>query len=822
MTDRRPEPQATRSPTETLALVRLSRWLHLSQETLTAVRAEVASALGLPGDNADPRDRQNNLDFNATTSSEAHLSLRIRQMMMAGASWHTISDLLWEDYSEAPSLHKAARILETAFVQAAPGETIEVFKNLLASGSKEFYWLLHPKLRDFLVEHAPEQSLEQLYWLLAKERNDTKLSGIEQTYIFLRVATTSDKTAAWMYFRRHQTKILDSFGCKKYFGMTRNQLIFRAGELALTQGYTEDARELFLTLPSDSPERETALQLILRFESHTVDRHRNSYFVRVESTQDWRDRIQLISSFCDTCRQAQAIKDPNRPALDILVASILRWLPKSPDAWRQAGDLIIRHRDLAAALPGLFKTFVDQSVVFHGPDIDGALWAAALQMQPTTTTEKFIQCVGLLHRYVTNPRVGERNFWQAYTGLIELERGPTAQPWACRDLLKTANQWINQTSVLNERERKRACATMRLALEGPLAKRETFETYMDHCDPAPESLLHLIARAANEAGDHDYATNVLIKSGLTRSFANRELLDIWTQAAGHPSPDLAWRVATALAARDALPATIKHTWEISGEKRTVYTPINLNSNDIDSALSDLSVAAKRLARALCILGQRINELAHFNNNANQVMPPIGGTSTVEIAIFDAVKNSSCLPAATKTVIEVAGIHMIPASAVALSQAIINSPWLFAVRLLAQRLSIPSWGWNLSTLQHQVKNILPLVGKDATTRADTKITKWISSMSSQERMAWNDIMNCSQDEIPEIISNDILKFVCRLALIVYPGHFSALKTAQQIRLHLDIIRDMEWFLLSEALTNLRSRRGILTRVAIPQSLKRSFT
>ena len=812
--------QNSHSLNQKLALVRLSRWLNLSPDTLAVVRAEVANALGVPV--SGQKDPINPPRTEIADDEGAKINLQIRQMVAAGAPWHVVSDILWQDYNAAPSLNKAARILETSFVQASPGETLEIFKHLMSSATKNFYWLLHPKLRDFLVEHAPEQNLEQLYWILARERNDAKLSGIELTYIFLRVATTSDKTAAWMYFRRHQARIVEAFLGKKHFGMSQSQLIFRAGELALGQGYTEDARDLFLALPSGSPERETALQLLLRFESNTVDKHKNSYFVRLESTHDWQERLQLISSFCDICRQSHAIKDPNRPALDILLASVLKWVPKSPDAWRQAGELMLRHRDLASALPGLFKTLVDHAVIFHGPDIDSALWAAAIQNHPETTTEKFHQCVGLLHKYVTNPRHGERIFWQAHKGMLELEHGPTSQPWSWRELLKTANQWINQTSVLTERDRKRACATIKLGLEGSMAKRETFETYMSHCEPAPETLLHAIARTATEAGQHNYATSVLIRSGLTRSFSNKELLHIWTQATNHPSPDFAWRVATILAARDALPATIKHTWEISGERRTIYTPLTLTPQDIECALSDLSTASKHLAQALCVLGQRINELAHFNNSPNQASPSLNGTSTIEIAIFDSLKNTQCLPQATKTVIEVAGIHMIPSAAVPLTQAIINGPWLFAARILSERLSMPSWGWNLSILQHHVKSILPLIGKDTSSRADTRLSKWISSMASHERMSWNDILNCSTNDVPENISNELIKFVCRLALLVYPGNFNALKTAQQIRLPLDIIRDMEWFLLSEALTSLRARRNIAARVSVPESLKRSFT
>jgi hypothetical protein len=118
--------------------------------------------------------------------------------------------------------------------------------------------------------------------------------------------------------------------------------------------------------------------------------------------------------------------------------------------------------------------------------------------------------------------------------------------------------------------------------------------------------------------------------------------------------------------------------------------------------------------------------------------------------------------------------------------------------------------------------LPYIGKENPPKSDAKTSKWLASMSSAERAAWNDIMNCTLNDAAENISNNLLKFVCRLAIIAYPAHFNALKTGQQIRLPLDILRDMEWFVLCEPWSAARARNSIAARVAIPESLKRNFT
>jgi hypothetical protein len=114
-----------------------------------------------------------------------------------------------------------------------------------------------------------------------------------------------------------------------------------------------------------------------------------------------------------------------------------------------------------------------------------------------------------------------------------------------------------------------------------------------------------------------------------------------------------------------------------------------------------------------------------------------------------------------------------------------------------------------------------VGTDASSKSSAKMAKWISTMTSSERAAWVDIANCSNSESPENLSIELVKFVCRVGVILYPGHLTALKTMQQIRMPLDIIRDLEWFILSEMITTLRTRHNIMTRVAVPESVKRDF-
>lgn len=806
-----------------LALTRLSRWHGLSDDSVASVRAELLASIGLTQN--DPNNLSANLSNAASAPlsedvAEAQMQAHIRHLVGAGAPWHVIFSVLWTHYQSAPTLIKAARILETAFVEASPSETLEIFAKLMTSGQKGFYWYLHPRLRDFIIEHAPQQYLDQLYWTIAKERDDSKLSGIEMTYIFLRVATSSDKTAAWMYFRRHQDRILGSFSRARHFGMTREQLVFRAGELALGLGYSSDAKDLFLNLPDGSDERETALQLILRFDSGTVDREKNGYVIRIESAQTWEERLSLLSNFCDTTRKLGGNKDPNRSALDLLLKSLLKWVPKNPEAWRAAGELIIKNRELINLLPSLFQPLYEQSIVFHGPDIDGALWSAVQAIKPQSNKELILHATASLHKYVTNPRLGEDVLWAAFNTLKSLESTQTNLPWSWRDLTKAARQWINDSTILAERDRKRAAAALRLASEGAFASKDAVESYLSLCVGIPDHLLVEIAKNALASRNAGFALSMLTRTGQRRGFTNRQLAQMWNLAAQSETADTAWRIATVLSARDVLPESIKTAWDISGEHRSVYQPVTLVEQDVEAALTDLPSMAKKLIYALCKLGGKINDLTTISDPGSHTTSAMAGTSASERAIIEALKSSSALAQSPKKIIELMGVHMLPDTAAPFAQAIITSPWLFAFRSVAERLSITSWGWSLEVLEQNARTVLPLIGRNPNGKISAKVSKWLASLNSSERSAWNDLIVCTQESQHEELTVDLVKFVCRLSTILYPSHMNALKTIQQLRPPIEIIRDVEWFVVSDALSSVRKRHGIAARVAVPENLRKN--
>jgi hypothetical protein len=813
-----------------LALTRISRWAHLAPDSLSIVQNELAVALGFKpaptnsGLREAPIEKYSLSDLTTTGSGakEDLLGKKIRHVVNSGAPWHVVSELLWQRFNDDQTPEIAAHFLETAFVHSNQSDTLEIFSHIMSTGLNGFYWHLHPRLRDFLVEHAPDSNLDQLYWIIAKERDATKLSGVEQAYIFLRLSMTPDKSAAWNYFRRNKIKILEVFEKSKRFGMTHQQIIYRVGELASRLGLLEESRELLQHLfKGNNPQKHASLEARENFDNSSVTSDRGnhgSYVLAIESANSWQERLAMINDYCDVFLKTGKTTNPSPPALDMLVKSILQWVPESVDAWRGVGDLLVRFRNLSSQLPNLFSTFTEAAVQFYPAEIDAALWSAALNNSPSTPLETFIHCTALLHRYVTNPSLGEDLLWKSYTAFHEIGASSPLMPWSWRDLMKKSIRWAEQTQTLSDKDSSRVLAALGLAVGGSFSNKDAMSKYCALCTPLPLTLLDGLSRSTEITNHAKIAAGQIITLGFTKPLTNDELVNLWYLAVRNPSPDLAWRTASVLAARDALPTSIKPAWEISGERRAAYTPITITAKEIECALSQLSTPSQLMGQALCTLGTKLNEYLLISGDASRATATLVGTPAIEQKIAKAVKESLVLPKPTKHVFEPSGIQMVPSTAAPLAHAIVSSPWIFAARLLAERLSVPAWGWNVNELQTHAKEILPLIGKKPSWRTQIKRAKWLTSLNSQERSAWSALVKCTHDDDLGTTSTDLLKFICRLALILYPSHVLALKTLQQIRMPIAIIQDLEWFILSDHWSALREHHKNMVTLSVPPSLR----
>ncbi len=791
---------------EKLALLRIRRIPNVPAWAIEEVRAALLSE-------ARP------VKSAAVDDSEKDIDLRLRQLIQGGAPWHVISELLWHDFQLSPSDQKAARLLETSFVQTSPIETVETFIRLMTDGSRSFYWLLHPSLRDFLLEHADASMVEALYWMIAKEKSDSRLTDIEVLFTFLRLNEAKDKMAAWMYFKRNEKRILAELSDQLRFGYSRDQLYLKIGELALQLGYDEEARELFNELPRPSKERDLALVILLKYESSTFDRSKDGFVRQLEATPNWQDRIKIIEGFCQEIRRGGGLRDPNRSSLNMIMKNLLQWVPRTNDAWRAAGELILRNRDLGNLVPALYQAFYDNACVHHAAEIDQSLWLAAIHLRPETPGEAYLSGLGWLHHFVASSNRTDNALWTARK-MIEhaaSTSGTAGLPWAWRELVRTALNYIERSQLVLERDRKRILSALRISVDGVNSSTEVIQTYLALSDaPTPEIIAELAEQAWQKKNYPAYVGLAARGASLT-TYSNPVLDRLWHANANLGDHDLSWRVATVLATRAKLSPKIRYSWEISGERRSVYAPTPLTNIDVEFLLADFSKKSRRVLHGLFLLGRRISELVE--NTKGTVLndrPSMVGSNATETSIVKAVTQIG-LVSAGKHVQEMASVSELPFDIAALIQSPDSNPWLFTTRLLFERLGMSSWGYQRQTLMEFTTSVLPLIGSSASSNISAKLGKWLMSLNTHQRAAWGELAaGLAEISDPEF-QRDVVQFVIRLATMIYPSHYDGLLTLQKSRTSLVTLRGLEYFILSATYSEFRRRSGIQSRVILPKVL-----
>lgn len=789
---------------ETLALIRMRRNPNISPATLEEARASV---LGARQWTSGPSNVNKDMD------------MRIRQLVMGGAPWHLISEALRAEYLSSPTAQSAARLLEISFVQASPAETLGSFSQIMARKAYDFYWLLHPCVRDFLLENADASLIEPLYWILAQERSASKLTDLEVLFLFLRVSESREK-AAWIYFRRNSQRMFSCLSERNRFNCSRDQFVLKVGELALLLGYEEEARAIMNEIPRASAERDKALNVLLQHESAILEQSANGYVKQLELVAAWEERVRLIDGFCNAVRSNGGLRDPNRGALNEVMKTLLQWIPRSPEGWRAVGELIVRNRDLSDMVPALFQTLYDNACVYHPDAMDQALWFAAVQLQPETPEDAYLSGLGWLHYFILNPRRKDAALWTAQK-MVDFANTnlPVLLPWSWHELVRAALIFAERAQQILERDRKRIVAALRVSIDGANSSAEVIQQYLTSSDAPSVEIIDSMANDAWQQKKFQSFINLSVRRASITFYRTTVLQKLWYAAAHQGDHDLAWRLASVLAARESLDSKIKPSWGISGERRSVYAPTPLSNVDIEQMLGDFPRNSRRVLHSLFQLGDRISELAtYIRRDALVERPTLPAISSTEKAILKSLSESKLgLSETGKTVFEATVIVDLPEDIVGLIQSPESNPWIFANRAIFERFGMQTWGFRHKTLADLTTSVLPMIGSTSGRNVTAKVGKWLVSLSPHQRAAWGELASGLSEISETEFSQDLMQFVMRLAVMLYPSHYEALRSLQKSRVSLATLRGLESFILGPTYSEFRKRASIGSRVVIPKIL-----
>lgn len=805
----------TEETASTLRLLRLQKSPLISSEARNAVRAVLENAailqeatVGLP-------------EVVAPEASPKDVGQQLRRLIQSNAPWESIANLLKPALIKSRSPSDAARLLELAFVQASPLEALEALDYVMGRKIQGFYGLLHPKLRDFIVQNCNVEYAHQIYQAIHNAKPPIEKTAHETLFSFLHLTTAKDKTAAWIYYCANKDRILTCHGPASSSQLSKDQLYQRVGNLALSLGYDEEARSLFSKLGVNSPERDAALADILRYESAIMEKGRHKYLTNLEALNSWADRLECIDEYCRAARRKNEFSDYNRPALNNIFKGLIDWVPPLPEAWKASADLVLRNRDLARILPNLLSLFEDNALKFQSLDFENSIWSALSLIDAKDSDETHLKAVALMHLYGARLDHQERELWSARDLFQKLAATlPNNDKGFWRDIIAATQAYVETSRVHTMAAKQRKIACLRIALHGAKSSDLIIDHYLEFVESPSAIFVEELAMQAWEQGNTLAFLKIVSRYSSVSNLSTKLLNNTWQAAITIDNHDLAWRVATIAASRKQLTSNLSQTWEISGEKRTAYSPCKLLPHELEIALDGLSDPVRSVLHALVILGTKLCHLAEITKRSGFVTRPITAPKgAVQENIHNALKLSG-LSVPGKSVTDQLGNRPLNGEIVSLVHDVDDNSWTYAVRTILERLSASCWRYSFDSLRDLTCEGMPASGFLSKMKSSTQVGAWLGKLTPHERAAWGDLKQTLTENQSIHFEVWLAKFSVRLATLIYPSHFLALSSLQDAHASLELINDLEAFLLSPKYSAFRHSRGIYSRVRVADSLKSS--
>jgi hypothetical protein len=763
------------------------------------------------------------------TANSTQLELRIRHLVEAGADWEALGPVVSRLVELTPTPAILAKAIETAFLHGSTTE-VEFVLNRLLSLKVDFYHLVHPAVRTHLVlKFWQEQRGSDLAQLLLRDKDTQHQLPAEQLFIFQISAGTKDKATPFIFYRRHAAQLrltAREFGIHVGFG--EDKLLLTAGSLALQLGYADEAREILGQIKAGTAEHDEGLHLVLTARDDSKDCAVNHYVEMLVARGSPKERLVLIQEFFDATRKLGGFRDRNRPALNELLRDTLTWCPPDTEIWAQLSLLLVQNRDLEGLLPSLYDTFRVHALHFHSPVVDASLWHGPLQIPldiAMTARDTFWQGVALLHQYVSCGPSQEIVLWQARNAVMKAKkewRQPAPYSW--RELHKAATGWIAKSPYIMENDRQQMLRQLRVAGESEQVSMTDVQSYLSSAEEPQAHVLSALEKLCAEKGKRDLEALVLAKKGAVHHFTNADLNRLWQLACHMHQHDLAWRVASVLQARQALALGVKHAWDISGEKRSQYQFITVDDDTLKACLAGLGVeGAKgaRLAHSALIVGPLLPELLGLLDPNLQLAKLTGvPADSIEHQIEKHLSAQTWLTKPKRRFRLLSEGQIGSAQMPEFMQVLPINAWSLLVARLTEVMGVNAWNWQLSKLAAHVNDLIPrLASRQDLKRQTGKVARWLRELSPEQRTAWQDLAHLARALSDEQAKEAIAKFICRVAITMFPNHHMAFTSLQAMRAPVSILWDLEAFVLSESYSRIRTRSGTQNRVLVPNTLQR---
>lgn len=749
------------------------------------------------------------------------IELKVRHLVEADADWEQIEPYVCEMIRLHDHDKTVAKVTELAFLRAKQTELENFVSN--ARGVIARSWMaVHEAVRAHLVVRFWRcGGAHILAPVVFRYKDHPDLQPIERLFVLHSLTGSRDASVPWIYFKQFRPEIEEAVrSLGGYVGMDENRFFLEIGKVALDLGFEKEARALFERIVPGCNEHEDALQLILQVSSEQQKTRKSHYIELLLAHGDPMERLRMLSGFLDSTRGLGGFRDRNRPALNELLEKPVEWLQPHPEVARRLAEVLVSNRDLEPLLPNLFCFFREHALKFQSKDSELAIWGILSEMQPVQAGDRYWKAVGQLHVYANTGPANEVLLWRARE-LIAQARDTQSTPllYEWRVLHKTVYSWVAKSPYLVETERQKMLAQMRIAISPEFLVLGDVGDYLDATEHISLEVADHLLQLCRDKKALDMELRVLNKRAMASHFTNAQLNRVWQLATLSGNHDLAWRTASVINARGCLHPSVRHPWEISGEKRAAY-PINaLNKKIVAACVRGLPHAAQKIAFALINVGGQLPELlACLDRGASVARAAAYPADSLERKADDAINRLGWLPALKKrykfSFDATSGQSKVPGFA----QVLPGNLWSVLVAHLSERLGINAFQWKMSFLHDQIIDLVPrMAGRQDLRRNSSKVAKWLKDLAPEQRSAWYDLAALSRAMDDDTARTALAIFVTRLATAICQNHILALTSLQAMRADVEVVWMLESWLLSDSYQAVRKDLGYESRVPVPITL-----
>lgn len=746
--------------------------------------------------------------------------LKLRQLVQIDAPWEKIEHIAWSYYQLQPSISVAVKIFEICFISGSEIDIQNTLKKLQLENLK-FYSHVNKAIRSQLILTNWKTEIGRfLANILVWHKDENWLLPIEKLFILTRLLQSNDPLIPYRFFKLNKAELIKT-ACafETQLGIKPSSLYFSAAKIALSLSQEEECKSYLQKIHSQDEEYKEAINLILKIDQNNKKFEQSKYFRALYSETMWENKLILIEKFIKEVRDSRITSPIDISYINQIVKTPLEWIPEDPEAWRKMSKLLVDNFTSIDKLPDIQTLHRKNLLIFHQKSLDLAIWQPFINSYSGPDTY-FWQGIAQIHHYIGIQGQNDAPLWQA-KNLVFKSIPNWVHHFSWNNIDQSIRNWASQSNLLNDNEKQKIFSHLYMTNDDKIISADGVFQYLKYNQQIALSVIFEIEKLCLDKSLFKPLLEVYSRFSSYAYFTNSKLAKFWKVAIDNHASDTAWRAATILQSRDALNERAIYAWQISGEARKSYSLLNLSSQDISLCTTGFSDLEKRLCFSLLWAGTSINEILYSSqlkqNNSRFEFSKLN--ESLEKTIDQHINAQPWAHIEPKKTLFGSNVTEILISIPLFAEKIPLNEWSLIFAKIASRLSMDKWDWTISNLSAILdSNSFGLTEFNTHRMMKSNSGKLIKNLSPIQKKSITELKLVSKKISDEKAAFVISVFICRLTTAMFQFHLQALKSLQEMRAPLNILRNLEQWIISADYEKIRNSHKTNIQVPIPQTLK----